>query len=295
MFQHVIYMNCSNPVRHNPVYADAASCIKSNSQSGHVYAIAGDLKVSNLQDDDCRVELVTAISFFHFNYSHPHWNIPIKKYSYNEIHKMLVGGFEGASCQDLCGKSDCYLSEITGTLQCDFLADHCITTLGFHVGCGPPSKLRMFVEGIIYGIARGLLHAIGVKIYDASNGISESQLGIDIGKIIGRHTSMYENIEDFLQGNSLMPIRYSYKEIKNMTRGFKDKLGEGGYGTVYKGKLRSGPLVAIKMLGKSKGIENGQDFISEVATIGRIHHTNVANVRDITCSGSWNCLFASRL
>ncbi|MCI25123.1 putative receptor-like protein kinase, partial [Trifolium medium] len=79
---------------------------------------------------------------------------------------------------------------------------------------------------------------------------------------------MYENIEEFLQGNSLMPIRYSYKEIKKMTRGFKDKLGEGGYGTVYKGKLRSGPLVAIKMLGKSKGIGNGQDFISEVATIG---------------------------
>lgn len=73
-----------------------------------------------------------------------------------------------------------------------------------------------------------------------------------------------------------MPIRYSYYEIKKMTKGFKDKLGEGGYGSVYKGKLRSGGMVAIKMLGKSNS--NGQDFINEVATIGRIHHVNVVKL-----------------
>ncbi|MCI36936.1 G-type lectin S-receptor-like serine/threonine-protein kinase, partial [Trifolium medium] len=44
MFQHLIYMNCSNPVQDDPVYADTASCIKSNSKDGHFYAIAGDLK-----------------------------------------------------------------------------------------------------------------------------------------------------------------------------------------------------------------------------------------------------------
>ena len=58
-----------------------------------------------------------------------------------------------------------------------------------------------------------------------------------------------------------------------MTNGFKDKLGEGGY----EGKLQSGCLVAIKMLDKSKA--NGQDFISEVATIGRIHHMNVVSCK----------------
>ncbi|PRQ55489.1 putative glycerophosphodiester phosphodiesterase, protein kinase RLK-Pelle-LRK10L-2 family [Rosa chinensis] len=73
-----------------------------------------------------------------------------------------------------------------------------------------------------------------------------------------------------------MPVRYSYSNIKKMTRDFKDKLGEGGYGSVYKAKLRSGRLVAIKMLGKSKA--NGQEFINEVATIGRIHHVNVVQL-----------------
>ena len=103
-----------------------------------------------------------------------------------------------------------------------------------------------------------------------------------------RHMSMYENIENYLEQNSMRPIRYSYKEIKKMTRGFKDKLGEGGFGSVFKAKLLSGPYVAIKMLGKSKG--NGQDFISEVATIGRIHHQNVVQLIGFCVSGSKRAL-----
>ena len=82
--------------------------------------------------------------------------------------------------------------------------------------------------------------------------------------------SEYEHIESFLEQNSLMPIQYAYKEIKKMAKGFNEKLGEGGYGFVFKG---NGPSVAIKVLRKSKG--NGQDFINEVATIGTINHQNV--------------------
>ena len=103
-----------------------------------------------------------------------------------------------------------------------------------------------------------------------------------------RHASTYANIENYLEQNHLAPIRYSYKEIKKMTGGFKEKLGEGGFGFVFKAKLRSGPFVAIKMLSKSKG--NGQDFINEVATIGRIHHQNVVQLIGFCASGSKRAL-----
>ncbi|XP_059456821.1 rust resistance kinase Lr10-like isoform X2 [Corylus avellana] len=104
-----------------------------------------------------------------------------------------------------------------------------------------------------------------------------------------RHLSMYDIIEKFLQShNNLMPIRYSYSEVRKMTKGFKDKLGEGGYGTVYKGTLRSGRLVAIKMLSMSK--TNGQDFMNEVATIGRIHHVNVVQLIGFCVEGSKRAL-----
>ncbi|XP_043694223.1 rust resistance kinase Lr10-like [Telopea speciosissima] len=92
-----------------------------------------------------------------------------------------------------------------------------------------------------------------------------------------RHLSLDTNIEEFLQEhNNLLLIHYSYSDIKKMTKHFSDKLGQGGFGSVCKGKLRCGNLVAIKMLANSKG--NGQDFINEVATIGRIHHVNVVRL-----------------
>ncbi|MCH84458.1 putative receptor-like protein kinase [Trifolium medium] len=69
-----------------------------------------------------------------------------------------------------------------------------------------------------------------------------------------------------------------------MARGFKLKLGAGAYGSVFKGNLCSGPSVAIKMLSESKG--KGQDFINEVATIGRIHHLNVVQLIGFCVEGS---------
>ncbi|BFG21181.1 hypothetical protein CerSpe_074550 [Prunus speciosa] len=103
------------------------------------------------------------------------------------------------------------------------------------------------------------------------------------------HLSMYSSIEDFLQSdNNLIPIRYSYSDIKKMTSRFNEKLGEGGYGSVFKGKLRSGRFVAVKMLEKPKA--DGQDFISEVATIGRIHHFNMVQLVGYCVEGSKRAL-----
>ncbi|CAL5214146.1 unnamed protein product [Lathyrus oleraceus] len=73
-----------------------------------------------------------------------------------------------------------------------------------------------------------------------------------------------------------MPIRYSYSQIKSMTKHFKHELGKGAYGSVYEGELRSKRKVAVKVLTKPQ--TNGQDFINEVATIGRIHHVNVVQL-----------------
>jgi len=109
-----------------------------------------------------------------------------------------------------------------------------------------------------------------------------------IYKWLRRHFSIYENIENFLLESHLKPIRYEYKEIKKMTGGFRVKLGQGGFGAVYKGKLRSGLDVAVKILSKSN--DNGQDFMNEVATIGTIHHVNVVRLIGYCVDGKKHAL-----
>ncbi|XP_065869217.1 rust resistance kinase Lr10-like isoform X2 [Euphorbia lathyris] len=83
--------------------------------------------------------------------------------------------------------------------------------------------------------------------------------------------------EKFLDDyKSFKPTRFSYAHIKRITNQFKDELGQGAYGTVYRGKLSHEILVAVKVLNNSKG--NGEEFVNEVGTIGRIHHVNVVRL-----------------
>jgi serine/threonine protein kinase len=81
-------------------------------------------------------------------------------------------------------------------------------------------------------------------------------------------------VEAFLREYAYeMPTRYSQSELKKITNNFAEKLGEGGYGVVYKGKLPNGTLVAAKILDRHRHSESTQ-FLNEVATIGRVHHVN---------------------
>jgi len=86
-------------------------------------------------------------------------------------------------------------------------------------------------------------------------------------------------VEKFLRMQQMIGLtRYAYTDITAITRHFRDKLGQGGYGSVYKGVLLPGDVhVAVKMLEGNSNC-NGEDFISEVSTIGRIHHVNVVRL-----------------
>ncbi|CAL2265356.1 unnamed protein product [Prunus armeniaca] len=91
-------------------------------------------------------------------------------------------------------------------------------------------------------------------------------------------------IERFLdEYRAMKPSRYSYADIKRITSQFKEKLGQGAYGTVFKGKLSSELLVAVKILNNSN--ENGEDFINEVGTMCQIHHVNVVRLVGICADG----------
>ncbi|PRQ55782.1 putative glycerophosphodiester phosphodiesterase, protein kinase RLK-Pelle-LRK10L-2 family [Rosa chinensis] len=95
-----------------------------------------------------------------------------------------------------------------------------------------------------------------------------------VKKLKRKEKQNHLKIEIFLEDyRALKPSRYSYADIKRITNQFKDKLSQGAYGTVYKGKLSSKCFVAVKVLNSTKG--DGEEFVNEVGTMGHIHHVNV--------------------
>ncbi|EEF44468.1 G-type lectin S-receptor-like serine/threonine-protein kinase At1g34300 [Ricinus communis] len=72
------------------------------------------------------------------------------------------------------------------------------------------------------------------------------------------------------------PVQFWYKDLQSATKGFKEKLGTGGFGSVYKGVLVNGMVVAVKQL---EGIEQGEkQFRMEVGTISSTHHLNLVRL-----------------
>ncbi|CAA2957841.1 rust resistance kinase Lr10-like [Olea europaea subsp. europaea] len=218
-------------------------------------------------------------------------NISLQKYSY-----FVVGNYvRVADLNDSCRidwmaecrakNGHCYIED--GTIGCNHPSCRYWDPYEFHIpshNCSSHLWLQFLAE-----YHTKLFHILGwILAARFSCGIL-FLLTLLAYKIRRRHLSIYDNIEEFLQiQKNFKPIRYSYRDLKNMTKNFKDKLGEGGYGTVFKGRLRSGPFVAIKLMGKSKA--SGHEFISEVATIGRIHHVNVVRLVGFCVEGSKRAL-----
>ncbi|EEC80848.1 hypothetical protein OsI_23459 [Oryza sativa Indica Group] len=70
--------------------------------------------------------------------------------------------------------------------------------------------------------------------------------------------------------------RYTYRELVLATRKFKDELGRGASGVVYKGVLKDNRVVAVKKLVDVN--EGEEEFQHELSVISRIYHTNLVRV-----------------
>ncbi|KAL1061755.1 hypothetical protein V6Z11_D13G034200 [Gossypium hirsutum] len=87
----------------------------------------------------------------------------------------------------------------------------------------------------------------------------------------------FEEAEEHCLDNMLgMPTRFSYEELKNITKNFSNKLGEGGFGSVFHGILPLGSDVAVKHQFNIGAVN--KSFIAEVQTIGSIHHYNLVSL-----------------
>ncbi|XP_057798698.1 rust resistance kinase Lr10-like isoform X2 [Salvia miltiorrhiza] len=283
--RHVHFISCPTPLNNSSIFTHiTAHCASNSSHPAFAYVKAGRMTPSDVPPA-CRVDLVVMTSWA-FNDSN--------NASLSEIHESLLYGFEINFCGD-CKELTSGIFGLLGYLSILL----CILGL-ILAGIAFPVTIFLGFALSLYVLFRLILskHTGAHILIPSITGLIITAPKVIICPLVvwfliykcrRRHLSTYEAIESFLQSdNKLTPIRYSYSQIKKMTQNFQDKLGQGGYGSVYKGKLRSGLHVAVKLLGKSGG--NGQDFMNEIATIGRIHHVNVVNLVGYCAHGSKRAL-----
>ncbi|KAL2660411.1 hypothetical protein AAZV13_03G139500 [Glycine max] len=70
---------------------------------------------------------------------------------------------------------------------------------------------------------------------------------------------------------------FSFPEIENATNNFETKIGSGGFGIVYYGKLKDGKEIAVKVL-TSNSYQGKREFSNEVTLLSRIHHRNLVQL-----------------
>lgn len=90
-----------------------------------------------------------------------------------------------------------------------------------------------------------------------------------------RTTDINEEIFSSVQDAKL----YSYKELQVATQSFNvaNKIGEGGFGSVYKGRLKDNTLVAIKVL-SAQSEQGVKEFLNEIVAISGVEHENLVKL-----------------
>ncbi|XP_020109900.1 G-type lectin S-receptor-like serine/threonine-protein kinase LECRK2 [Ananas comosus] len=97
-------------------------------------------------------------------------------------------------------------------------------------------------------------------------------------------------IEQTMLGSNLRV--FTYKELEEATDNFREELGSGGFGIVYKGALAAGfhMAIAVKKLDRAAAKESEQEFTNEVRSIAQTHHKNLVKLLGFCNEGNHRML-----
>ncbi|KAF3792233.1 Serine/threonine-protein kinase [Nymphaea thermarum] len=84
---------------------------------------------------------------------------------------------------------------------------------------------------------------------------------------------------------------FTFRELAMATKNFRQEclLGDGGFGRVYKGRLETGQVVAVKQLDRN-GLQGNMEFLVEVLMLSLLHHPNLVNLISYCADGDQRLL-----
>ncbi|KAM7492837.1 hypothetical protein LguiA_035758 [Lonicera macranthoides] len=112
---------------------------------------------------------------------------------------------------------------------------------------------------------------------------------------VNSQTRRFTELEEELSGAHNVNL-YSYKELQVATDDFSqaNKIGEGGFGSVYKGMLKYGKVAAIKVL-SAESRQGAREFLTEIKVISDIEHENLVKLIGCCAEDSHRILVYSYL
>lgn len=142
-----------------------------------------------------------------------------------------------------------------------FFADNQTTDISSFLGgaSGSSNNNKAIIGGVVGGGGALLLILAAIIWFQLFRKTNKAQRGTIVGATE-------------LQG----PVTFNYKDLKSATKNFSEeyKLGEGGFGDVYKGVLKNGNVVAVKKLAVGSSRVK-TDFETEVRLVSNVHHRNL--------------------
>lgn len=92
-------------------------------------------------------------------------------------------------------------------------------------------------------------------------------------------------------GTHIAAQTFTFRELASATKNFRPEclLGEGGFGRVYKGRLETGQVVAVKQLDRN-GLQGNREFLVEVLMLSLLHHSNLVNLIGYCADGDQRLL-----
>ncbi|KAF8035270.1 hypothetical protein BT93_C1329 [Corymbia citriodora subsp. variegata] len=170
------------------------------------------------------------------------------------------------------------------------------TTLEIHLYWSGKGTTAIPARGV-YG---PLISAIAVTPnFDVGSGLSAGAItGIAVASVVLlllillvlRLTGFLggKEIEDpELRGLDLQTSHFTLRQIKASTGNFDsvNKIGEGGFGPVYKGTLLDGTIIAVKQL-SSKSKQGNREFLNEIGMISALQHPNLVKLYGCCIEGN---------
>ncbi|XP_050212572.1 cysteine-rich receptor-like protein kinase 10 [Mercurialis annua] len=104
-----------------------------------------------------------------------------------------------------------------------------------------------------------------------------------------RAKKKYDVVREDDVGNEITTVEslhFDLNKIKSATSNFSvnNKLGEGGFGTVYKGIFPDGQEIAVKKLSKNS-VQGGEEFKNEVVLLAKLQHRNLVRLQGFCLEG----------